>query len=72
MLFIVSNSAMAKVETVGINTITMPYHSRHGERQNHLAEYAVGGSQVLRSLNQIVVHLLKGVVNGYIMNGRKL
>ena len=24
MLFIVSNSAMAKVETVGINTITMP------------------------------------------------
>src|SRR5699024_2772061 len=41
------------------------HHSRHGERQNHLAEYAGRrGSQVLRSLNQIVVHLLKGVVNG--------
>jgi hypothetical protein len=41
------------------------HHSRHGERQNHLAEYAGRrGSQVLRSLNQIVVHLLKSVVNG--------
>ena len=41
------------------------HDARHGEGQYHLAEYARGGSpQVLRRLNQVVVHLLKCVVNG--------